>query len=472
MGNNNSSTGEGEDALTEGRGLTLLHDLQALEQRLTSVHHVQSRQVATLAAQLADARANLQALGGGSVANAAKSGSASKYSNNNANTLIHVGVKLTLGTARVVVGPVIGKVTQNTCRVLLELDRTAQVTCHISLIDELCPVGREVASVTKVLQRGIPHVFRVPGLTPGSRYAVCFSGIVESDAIARIGKFRAIRTDGGSLCTAVLGAYDPLPVQAVTSTPEAMELVRERVMDGEVDLVIHAGGQVNCTRAFDESAMILQRHIAAASTSSSDLASFQAQLQADIRERFRDAYRTAWNMKDMRLILANSANLMIWTDADVRTGFTWQSDRWGRPLEAQVLHAAQNTFREYQRALWDEKLGDGQDSSIVWGVNGTGNEECHFHVFGCAGVLFLDTKGAFVLPDGTPQPESPYLSQNQWDFISFVLARPEVHFLVVVSDNPVVDFVNPSDEAAERAEWKGYPQEQQQLLKVRWFGWL
>jgi hypothetical protein len=478
MGNNSSSnSGDSGDDLTEGRGLTLLHDLQVLERRLASVHQVQARQVASLAEQLTDARASLQASAGAAATMSQPRADirSLRTTSNIPDTRVQFGIKITLGRAAVVVGPVIGKVTQNTCRVLLELDRTAQVTCHISLLDELCPVGREAASATKLLKKGVPQVFHIPGLSAGCRYGVCFSGIVENDVVLRTGKFHTLRTDGGTLCTAVVGVFDPLPshVVAASTSPDAIELVKERVMDGEIDLVIHAGGQVNCTQAFDESSMVLQRHLAAAALTgknaeSPNVSSLRTQLQVDVRERFREAYRVAWNLKDMRYILANSANLMIWGDTDVRTGFTWQSDRWGRPLEAQVIFVAQNTYREYQRALWDEKLGNGEDSSIVWGIQGTGNEECHFHVFGCAGVLFLDTKGAFVLPDGTQQADSQYLSQNQWDFITFVLSRPEVHFLLVISENAVVDLVNVADQYADKSAWKSYPQEQQQLIKVRY----
>ena len=40
------------------------------------------------------------------------------------------------------VGPVIGKVTDTTAIILLEIDRARDIECHISLCDDVAPQGR------------------------------------------------------------------------------------------------------------------------------------------------------------------------------------------------------------------------------------------------------------------------------------------------------------------------------------------
>jgi len=47
----------------------------------------------------------------------------------------------------ILTGPVVGLVTGDTARILLEVDRTAEITCHVCLVDESCPQGREVQRV-------------------------------------------------------------------------------------------------------------------------------------------------------------------------------------------------------------------------------------------------------------------------------------------------------------------------------------
>jgi len=51
----------------------------------------------------------------------------------------------------ILTGPVVGLVTGDTARILLEVDRTAEITCHVCLVDESCPQGREMQCVKMVL---------------------------------------------------------------------------------------------------------------------------------------------------------------------------------------------------------------------------------------------------------------------------------------------------------------------------------
>lgn len=95
-------------------------------------------------------------------------------------------------SVKVLVGPVVGLVTGDAARVLLEVDRAAEVTAHVCLVDESCPAGRQVAAVKLALPARQPQCFQLSRLLPGERYIVCFSGVQRADAVKCVADFRTI----------------------------------------------------------------------------------------------------------------------------------------------------------------------------------------------------------------------------------------------------------------------------------------
>jgi hypothetical protein len=69
---------------------------------------------------------------------------------------------------RITVGPVIGKVTQTTALVLLEVDHIADVTIH------LIADGVDKVTQTKRFLERVPQTFYLKNLTPGTSYNVAF----------------------------------------------------------------------------------------------------------------------------------------------------------------------------------------------------------------------------------------------------------------------------------------------------------
>jgi hypothetical protein len=78
--------------------------------------------------------------------------------------------QLAVSDAKVVVGPVIGKVTHNTARVLVEVDEAIEVTCKLER------ANHEGGCIfkSKTLQKGIPGVFVFDDLFPSTTYNVSF----------------------------------------------------------------------------------------------------------------------------------------------------------------------------------------------------------------------------------------------------------------------------------------------------------
>ena len=93
---------------------------------------------------------------------------------------------------RVLTGPVVGLVTADTARVLLEVDKATEVTCHVCLVDESCPGGRQVGAFRQVFQARRPAAFQLTRLLPGERYVCSFSGVSRGDALRRIADFATV----------------------------------------------------------------------------------------------------------------------------------------------------------------------------------------------------------------------------------------------------------------------------------------
>mgnify|MGYP006983669720 CR=1 FL=1 len=77
---------------------------------------------------------------------------------------------LAVSDVKVVVGPVIGKVTDNTARVLVEVDANVEVACKLERANH---EGRCIFK-SKTLQKGIPGVFVFENLESSTTYIVSF----------------------------------------------------------------------------------------------------------------------------------------------------------------------------------------------------------------------------------------------------------------------------------------------------------
>ena len=95
-------------------------------------------------------------------------------------------------TVGVLTGPVLGLVTGDSARVLLEVDRATTVTAHVCLVDESCPGGRPVGAVSLALEARRPACFQIRRLLPGERYIVCFAGLRREDALNRVVDFKTV----------------------------------------------------------------------------------------------------------------------------------------------------------------------------------------------------------------------------------------------------------------------------------------
>ena len=155
------------------------------------------------------------------------------------------------------VGPIIGKVTEDSAIVLLEVDASQEITCFVSLLDDAAPQGRVVAAVAQTMPANAPRAFKINGLSPSQRYKVSFSGVCRRDAEERIGQFETYNSLTQRLRAVVVAGDRP---QSLTrGDPNMWEKLAAKAANYDVDVVLHIGGQVYSTDAFKQAWTLFQR---------------------------------------------------------------------------------------------------------------------------------------------------------------------------------------------------------------------
>ena len=370
------------------------------------------------------------------------------------------------------VGPVVGKVTDETAIVLLEVDRVQEVTCYVCLLDDVAPQGRVVAAVTQTMPANSPRAFSIGGLSAAQRYKVCFSGVRRQDAEERVGQFQTYNPLTQRLRTLVVSGDKP---HALTrGDPNIWERIASKVANGEVDLLVHLGGQVYASDAFKQAWILFQRH---EETKFATLS--QQEIEEMSRERLREVYRYCWNLPRTQKVLSSVSNIMMLSDEDIFKDFTIAMDAVGNPVSKSMVKVGQEVYREYQRQLWDpdcvvrgldhgsnesdakkesealfkairdrkmqvNKVDDtdtesDDDDELIRGLEQKPSQEHHFHLYGHIGLLFVDMRGGRMLAAGGQARDNPLVSDIQWDHIEETLKNPELRALVVAVERPLVE---------------------------------
>ncbi|KAH7461408.1 uncharacterized protein KRP23_14252 [Phytophthora ramorum] len=273
------------------------------------------------------------------------------------NVIIH-----TRNDVKVLLGPVVGKVEFQRARVLLEVNRRAVVTAHVSTLDaatnSMVEAPQHQLSVQCEADR--PAVFVLERLVPGKRYTVTFGGIREEDVKAKRGNFQMQSLEHGSRLNMVAVSGDNV-YDIESGEANLWEEVRERVEQDRTQIVLHLGGQVAMKPMFDKAVQLLLLYGEGLASDVTSQATWSV-MEAKAMDVLRSAYRSQWTLSpNLQFVLANASNLMMWSDADIYPRFTTRDefyiDHEQPTLRMQVIRTvtrcARRLYLEYQRQLWD-----------------------------------------------------------------------------------------------------------------------
>lgn len=325
--------------------------------------------------------------------------------------------------AKVVVGPVLGKVTSTSARVLFEVDSGTAVS--ISLAHR----GKEHKRLRLRQRANRPRVVQFTGLSPATEYDIEVAGARPQKGVE--GRVRTLAESVEEFRVAAVSCNRPDSGRR----DDLWKALDERA--DQIDLVLHLGDQVYGDNAFTYSRNLLGpgEHLRKR---------IPADTRLKIEEAFRDLYRTNWTWDHAARFLARTPSLMIWDDHEIRDD--WGSRRshhiveGGDHPEMVVGKIARQIYREYQGQLNGKPIEPR-------------SHEGHMHTFGPYGVLFIDQRGGRSFGD-TPEERSaqdaipveadrvPYLGLEQWADIDQAL-QPDglfagVRCLIVATSVPLV----------------------------------
>ncbi|KAK1934277.1 hypothetical protein P3T76_011480 [Phytophthora citrophthora] len=268
------------------------------------------------------------------------------------------------GEARLVVGPIIGRVTPRTARILIEIDRpVSNLSC--TLID---PATLQRYSTQMKVEAFTPTILKVEGLQPGTRYAIKFEGLMDNNNAAQghvvTPAWVSLALDWIVVnCNSMANFLDHQPTDsqstgkryppssqwprilakgmpsftaqlAAESSYRNGDFLGDHDDEGEPNfnpwhsiedeflseplacpqLLLHLGGQVDMSRAFTNeelgSLVVRLTTLMESSGFNEDNEGFQL-LRLELRYRFQEVYRVAWGVPPMRKLLGYCSNLML-----------------------------------------------------------------------------------------------------------------------------------------------------------------
>jgi PhoD-like phosphatase len=277
-----------------------------------------------------------------------------------------------LGTgANVTIGPVIGKVTESSARILLEVDSDSKVTCTLSpLIQD--DLKSHTLTLSVIANR--PKIFVFDNLDANTRYRVQFDGLSE------------LSVEQGHT-TGHVRTYDPnttnMRIVAAScdrhgpgrrgSTDMFHKLYSQYVHPDRVDLMIRHGDQAYCDAAYFAGLEILH-----------DETKTMEQRETEIADGYRECYRATWMQTYTQKVLAHVPQLMLWDDHELfNDAGSNDQDRDPQSDNFKMAQIASKVYHSYQRQLWDD-VDENKDI----------DSESHFHVWGSFAVMFVDMRAS------------------------------------------------------------------------------
>mmetsp|Transcript_103070 Transcript_103070/g.188055 ORF Transcript_103070/g.188055 Transcript_103070/m.188055 type:complete len:779 (-) Transcript_103070:37-2373(-) len=392
------------------------------------------------------------------------------------------------------VGPVIGKVTDTSAVVLLEVGTYSEVSLNFAPIcgnvevpgeyqdkgmwqqdvsvstrnlDTMVFTAAGSVSVCHIMEPGRPCTFAVWGLEPATCYLVLLSNVSQIDRDTRIARFRTMPERVESLRLVAISGQTASRQELGDASPW-ISLVDLARTGPEVQLVLHVGCTVDAAPAMAEAADCLK-----------DYASFKEGPRRDQERRaceaLRSAYCEAWGHEPglQRLLSEVGSHLTVFAPPCELDSLLRQLGVAEESAETEewraLLRASLDIYYEYQRSLWHDASDSGfkplrrppiaaegeesleeldeRASFEFWqNVGGWSQgvvEEWHFHKYGRIGIFMLDTKGNRFRADGRLAAMNaqkintwPLISSQQWTALKDAMQEDSMQVLVLASDIP------------------------------------
>mgnify|MGYP002620199319 CR=1 FL=1 len=339
-------------------------------------------------------------------------------------------------TNTIVVGPVIGKVTDTTARILVEFKIKGYITCKLFLDD-----GQKADELTLEVPAGFPIVFKFNNLKPNTKYHV------KLDPVSNQWKssFRTlpVAKDCNNLRFAILSCNEGSIARSKAPHRDLWCDLQTRVEKGEVDYLLMIGDSIYTDMGLKAEEKPYQRSMAILKNLPKEK---WTEKIPQIKEIIRDEYRWTWSHPFTAAVLAQVPTLTIFDDHEIRDDWGWRSEDYDPNSDKPDYlfgQLAREAYYEYQRQLREDI--DFKDFSKI-------DREYHYHVFGSIGLFFTDYRGirTWHRSHSGVKPNSQ-LGEKQFNDIQQLFTNGEfanLSTVLFVSTVPIVIFTRKTTKLA------------------------
>jgi phosphodiesterase/alkaline phosphatase D-like protein len=359
----------------------------------------------------------------------------------------------------VTIGPIIGKVDENSARILLEIDREADITISLKEVKKKEQQDiiqlEKTYSITNTCLKILPKIFFFYGLSSSTKYEV----IIESKVNflkPELGDlksfFKTTSREGIYPDSFNLGFISCNSYKYYTSLEQPefslWENLSQKVKNDEIDYLIHMGDQIyiddgawsgnkeNCfskaktlwEKAFekvyghqmDQIQKIIDQADLESEYFSEEkeklLNAEKLKLEEIIIELISDVYRATWNIKSVAETLRNAPNLMILDDHEIFDDFGIINQNYLDKSSFEYFFAekARFCYYKYQKQLLEDIEFDNLKIT---------EKEHHFHMINGVGIFIQDFRGCFswlkddIMTHGKKGKLEGFLGNRQTDDI-------------------------------------------------------
>lgn len=367
---------------------------------------------------------------------------------------------------RIVTGPVIGLTTTNSSIVLVEVDKDADISVLLSNKSKKIKNVR----VTKTLKANVPQAFRVKGLIPNKLYKVEVQATDEEKRIVnykeRVGQVKTPAKMEDLLNHIGIVSCNKIDYTNTNNSKKRRhrrsDMWKKLLKDHESSkftMLLHVGDQVHAdadavgdgevvrvgNNAYLKSRAKIQETMGSTFIRGQIPAAKRKKLRPEIVELYRDMYRQTWNYGPTAQLLRSVPSIMQFDDHEFRDSLGLNDeDKKKDSMEHFIITCARQAYYEYQRQLWDHTVMSklNVQGALTTSADDTGDSvstEFHSHLFGKAGIMFLDTRSAQSwLHSADMDEDESKLGAAQWSKIKKCLANKKIQTWIFVSPTPIV----------------------------------
>lgn len=314
--------------------------------------------------------------------------------------------------AAIILGPVIGEVTESTARILIEVNVAADVTAILTSVTD----QKDVHEVKRKFHAEAAGVFKFAYLKPNTKYLLTFEGVNNHQQ--RTGSVRTFNPDATTF-RVLAAACDRPKNGGLGLWPKLWE---QYVSKDKIDLFIRHGDQVYADDAFKAGKAVLK-----------DTSLSEEEKNNKICGFYKQIYRSTWNREPVLKCISNCPQLMLWDDHEIRNDWgTFKQDTDPNSVDWRLALCGRRVYWEYQRQLWEDINLDGDSDGL----------EGHIHNWGDKfGIIFVDTRGSRSF-GFQPSDRGRYIGKRQLATIKQALSKDgklaTVRSLICVHSMPAI----------------------------------